>query len=251
MKRILSCCLVLSLLYGCGTTGDRDLQPDAKTNDAARANLNLGIAYMQRGDYERSLEKLNRARKADPDYYGTYNAYGLLYQLLGENHKAEENFKKALRLNHNDSATKNNYGRFLCQQGRYKEAEKTFIDAASNPLYETPEIAITNAGTCAMMKGEKDRAEKYFRQALDRNPKIPAALIQMSQLSYDQGNYLSARGYLQRYLEVAKHTPASLWLGIRIERELGDKNAVASYELLLRNNFPDSNETRLLNESGP
>lgn len=250
MKKILFCCLIPFLLYGCASTTDRDLQPDATTNNVARANLNLGVAYMQRGEYEKSLEKLDRARKADPGYYATYNAYGLLYQLLGKNREAEENFKKALSLNRNDSATRNNYGRFLCQQGRYKEAEETFMEAANNPLYETPEIAITNAGTCAMMKGEKDLAEKYFRQALDRNPKIPVALLQMSQLSYDEGSYLSARGYLQRYLEVAKHTPASLWLGIRIEKKLGDKDAVASYKLLLRNNFPDSEETKLLNESG-
>ena len=249
MRKMLSFCLVLSLLYGCNTTGGRNLQPNTTTNDVALTNLNLGIAYMQRGDYEKSLEKLNKARQADPGYYATYNAYGLLYQLLGEPREAEENFKKALNLNHNDSATKNNFGRFLCQQGRYKEAEETFMQAAANPLYETPEVAISNAGTCAFRNGDKELAEKYFRRALDRNPRIPSVLLQMSQLSYDKGNYLSARGYLQRYLEVSNHTPVSLWLGIRIERELGDKNAEASYKLLLRNNFPDSDETRLLEES--
>ena len=76
------------------------------------------------------------------------------------------------------------------------------------------------------------------------------ALIQMGQISYDQGNYLSARGYLQRYLEVARHTPASLWLGIRVEKELGDKDTLSSYALLLRNNFPDSDEAALLRQSG-
>ena len=57
---------------------------------------------------------------------------------------------------------------------------------------------------------------------------------------------LSARAYLQRFLEVSKHTAASLWMGIRIERQLGDKDAIASYKLALRNNFPDSNEATLL-----
>lgn len=250
MNRIVPFCLVLLLLYGCNTTGGRDLKPSTTTNDAARTNLNLGIAYMQRGDYEKSLEKLDRARQADPGYYATYNAYGLLYQLLGETRRAEENFKKALSLNRDDSGTRNNYGRFLCQQERFTEAEQAFLEAASNPLYETPEIAIANAGTCALRQGEKEKAEKYFRRALNRNPKIPTALLQMSELSYGQGNSLSARGYLQRFLEVSKHTPASLWLGIRIEKALGDRNTEASYKLLLRNNFPDSNETRLLNESG-
>ena len=72
----------------------------------------------------------------------------------------------------------------------------------------------------------------------------------MAKLSYANGNYLSARAFLQRYLEIANQTPASLWLGIQIEQKLGDKNTLSSYALLLKNNFPDSREAGLLKESG-
>ncbi|MCG8324683.1 MAG: type IV pilus biogenesis/stability protein PilW, partial [Thiotrichales bacterium] len=61
--------------------------------------------------------------------------------------------------------------------------------------------------------------------------------------------HLSARGYLQRYTGSNSHNAGSLWLGIQIERALGDRDAEASYALLLRNNFPDSREARLLRES--
>ena len=71
----------------------------------------------------------------------------------------------------------------------------------------------------------------------------------MSQISYEKANYLSARAYLQRYLEISRHTSTSLWLGIKIERELGDKDALSSYILSLKNNFPDSIEAGLLLES--
>lgn len=253
MKKFLSllplCLLVLS---ACNTSvKDKDtLTPDRGTNQAAQANLNLGIEYMALGEYEKSLEKLQRARQADPDYSGTYNAMGLLYQLLERNREAENNFRKALKLNPNDSDTLNNYGRFLCQLGRSKEAEKTFLRASDNPLYATPEIAITNAGTCAFTNKRISDAEKYFRQALEINKEMPQALLQMSQLSYATSKYLSARAYLQRFLEVSRHTAASLWLGIRVEKELGDKDALASYSLSLKNNFPDSKEALELENSG-
>lgn len=215
----------------------------------AEANLNLGVAYMQQGQYQLALDKLNRARIAQPDYSPTYNTLGVLYQHLGENAEAEKNYQHAIKLNPTDSAALNNYGQFLCQNGRFDEAEKIFLESASNPLYPTPEIAITNAGTCALSNGQPDLAEEYFKQALDRNPKVAPALFQMAELSYDQGEYLSARGFLQRYLVDNQHTSRSLWLGIRIERELGDKNAVSSYELLLRNRFSDSEEAELLKQS--
>jgi len=72
----------------------------------------------------------------------------------------------------------------------------------------------------------------------------------MAQVSALLERNLSARGYLQRYLEQAPHSAKTLWLGIRIERALGDENAVSSYALLLKANFPDSDETGLLLESG-
>jgi type IV pilus assembly protein PilF len=247
-------CLILVVhgLGGCAQImgPDGTLSTSTRSNDVAEANLNLGIAYMQRGDYEKALDKLNKALAADTHHTPTYNALGLLYQKLGKPEEAEQYFKQALSINKNDAHTLNNYGQFLCANGRYEESQEAFLKAAANPLYELPEIPITNAGTCALENNQPDQAEQYFRNALEKNPRVAVALIQMCQISYDQGNYLSARGYLQRYLEVAKHTSQSLWLGIQIEQKLGDKNTLSSYALLLKNNFPNSNEAELLRESG-
>ena len=244
--------LLITGLNSCAQTNGPGgpLDSSERSNEVAEANLNLGIAYLQRGEYEKSLEKLNKALAADQGYTPTLNALGILYQRLGKPVEAEDYFKRALSRTPNDPSTLNNYGQFLCTNDRYDEAQATFLKAASNPLYETPEISITNAGTCALNNGHPDVAEQYFRDALDKNPRVPIALIQMCQLSYDQGNYLSARGYLQRYLEVAKHNASSLWLGIQIEQELGDKNTLSSYALSLKNNYPDSSEAKLLQESG-
>ncbi len=217
--------------------------------EIADANLSLAVAYIQQDQYQLALEKLERARIAQPDYALVYNTYGVLYQKLGDNTLAEENFKKALKLTPENPDILNNYASFLCQTDRYEEAEQTYLQAAGNPLYPTPEIALTNAGSCARNHDKPDIAEKYLRQALDKNPNVPVALYQMAELSCDQGAYPEARGYLQRYLQFSKHNSRSLWLGIRIEEQLGDKNALASYKLLLRNQFADSREAQLLQES--
>lgn len=238
-------------LNGCNQVAGNSetIRPMAETNDVAQTNLNLGIAYLQRGEYQKSLEKLERARGADKNYPPIYNTLGVLYQRLGDKVKAEVFFKQALNLNSLDSSTLNNYGQFLCQEARYDEAEATFMKATQNPLYSTPEIALSNAGTCAMAQSKIVIAETHFRNALKKNPKFAIALVQMAQVSYTNTNYLSARGYLQRYLEINSPTAKSLWLGIKIENELGDKNALSSYKLLLKNKFPDSKETRLLRDS--
>jgi len=203
---------------------------------------------MREGLFEKALEKLNRAREAKPDYPPVYNALGVLHQNLGIFDVAEDNFKMAIKLNPSNSSAMNNYGLLLCQTERYDEANEIFLKAVNNPLYATPEVAYNNAGTCALNNGQAELAENYFNEALKRNAGMGTALIQMSELSYEKGNYMPARGYLSRYLESNKHSATSLWLGIRIERELGDNNAVSSYELLLRNQFSESEEAKLLSQ---
>jgi len=236
-------------LAGCQTTGQQVDIPQ-RSNAVAEANYNLGVAYLEQKEYESALKKLNKSLAADSNYAPTHNAMGLLHQQIGNMEKAEEYYKRAVSIAPNNGVILNTYGSFLCQQGRYEDAEVVFLQAATNGLYEEPEIAYTNAGTCALENDRTEIAETYFRNALEQNPKVPVALLQMATLSYDQGKYLPARAYIQRYSAVARHTPRSLWLGIRIERELGDKNALSSYALTLRNRFPDSEEARLLNESG-
>ncbi|MGY8815530.1 MAG: type IV pilus biogenesis/stability protein PilW [Gammaproteobacteria bacterium] len=237
------------LIAGCSSSANNStLRPRESTNQIAITNLNLAIEYMRSGSMEIALEKLNRAYQADPQYYGTHNAYGLLYQRLGDPTLAEQHFKKAIELNINDSSGKNNYGSFLCLEGRYSEAEDIFLSAAANPLYLTPEVAYANAGTCAVENNRIETAEKHFRQALTINPEIASALLQMSNINFEQKNYLSARGYLQRFQAVTNHSSSSLLLGIKIETELGDRNTVSSYEMLLKNNYPDSTEIQELNK---
>ena len=104
----------------------------------------------------------------------------------------------------------------------------------------TPELATVT------VQGLTEQAEKYFREALEKNPRIPLALLQMASITYDSGRHLPARGYIQRFAEIARHNPRSLWLGILIERELGDRDAEASYALSLEKNFPDSKEAGML-----
>jgi type IV pilus assembly protein PilF len=142
-----------------------------------------------------------------------------------------------------------NYGLLLCQRDRMPEALKMFELAAANTVYQTPEIAYNNAGTCLLQHGDLAGAEQRFRQALQVQPKLPQALLQMARISFDLNRALPGRGYLQRYAEVASHTSASLWLGIRIERVLGDRLAISRYEQMLEKDFPDSQEARLLLES--
>ncbi|GJM05588.1 MAG: type IV pilus biogenesis/stability protein PilW [marine bacterium B5-7] len=236
-------------------SAERDLNnPKINRNDQALevavANMNLGIEYMQQGAYENALTRLERSLLAKPDYAPTYNILGLLYQRLGDPVESENNFKKSLALDSSgssSSSTHNNYGLLLCNNGRIDEAEAEFLDAANNPLYNSPEIALTNAGLC-LYDNKPQIGEGYFKQALNKNPRFSHALIQMADISYNRNEYVLAHQYFKRYQSSARHTPKSLWLGIQICKELNFKDDVSSYALLLRNQYPDTIEAKKLSE---
>ncbi|MEQ6342787.1 MAG: type IV pilus biogenesis/stability protein PilW [Gammaproteobacteria bacterium] len=212
----------------------------------AQIYTNLGLTYLQQGKRELALEKLQRAIEADPDLPAANHYLAETYQQLGQVEEAERYYRRAVKLDPGNPMLRNNFGAFLCGHGSRDEAEQQFLLAAKNPRYETPEQAYENAGMCAQRIPDAEKAEQNFRAALGINSKLPRTLHQMASLSYEKQRYLPARAYLQRYLEVAQHTSQSLWLGIKIERALGDDNAVAKYEAQLKSNFPDSEETRLL-----
>lgn len=211
--------------------------------------VKLAVAYMHEGQLDVALQKAKQALDVEANNAEGHNVIALLYDRLGEPGLAERHFQRSLKIEPKNSYVLNAYASFLCQRQQFEEADRYFLKALENPLYKTPEVALTNAGICADRNQQLEKAEQYLRRALSINPNFAAALIQMSQLSFRTDQNLSSRAYLQRYLEQVKPTAASLWLGIQNERILGDRNAVSSYTLLLKNNFPDSREVQLLRDS--
>ncbi len=234
------------LLGACASHKSRFAEQEK--GDPAEANTQLAIAYMREGMYEVAMEKFKKALKQNPNLQVTHSSVAILYERLGETELAEKHYRKAFSLDRKDSPTLNNYGQFLCRKGRLKEADKMFTEAVKNPLYRYPETVYTNAGICAHKKPDPVLAASYFRKALQANPKYPPALREMAKSSFAQEKYLATRAYLQRLQEVVTLTPEYLWIGVRAESELGDRNAVSSYALALKNRFPEADETEALLE---
>lgn len=238
--------VIVPLATGCAPGGTRE----AEGPSPAKINTDIGKIHISEGEYNQAMIKLRKALDQDPNYAPAHSTIAVLHERLREFDKAETHFKKAVRLAPDDSTVRNNFGAFLCKQKRFEEAEAQFEKAVNNPLYETPHFAYTNAGLCALRNSDPQAAETYFRAALRSDPEFPPALFQMARLSYAQQEFLQARAYLQRYMQVGRETPATLWLGVRVERELGDRDTASSYALRLKSEYPDSEETRLLLESG-
>ncbi len=239
--------LPASLLVACATT-NKQASSDTTAQTPAEVNTQLGIEYMREGMYEASLEKFQKALAQDPNLPAAHASVAVLYEQLGENGRADKHYRKAYNLSRDDPLILNNYGQYLCREGRLEEADRMFTKALQDPLYRHPEMILTNAGLCAEKRPDPELAEEYFREALQKNARFPPALRQMVRVSFARQQYLATRAYLQRVQELAPLTPEFLWIGVRAEAALGDQDAASSYGLLLKNEFPESEQAQALIE---
>ena len=212
----------------------------------AKVHAQLAALYFGRGNMAVALEELRIAATADPNYPLTYSLYGLVYMELRELPLAQANFERGLRLSPNDPDINHNYGWFLCQTGRENDAIKYFLQAVRNPLYPAPWRSHAAAGLCALRKNKLKEAEDFFQRALAQAPDDPLSLLQLGQIRYRQGALEEARKLVSRYNKIVEPTAESLWLGLRVERKLGERVAESSYANQLRRRFAASIEYQQL-----
>jgi len=237
--------VLISILQGCSSI-EAYKEQESKNQRIAETHVELGIGYYKQGKMDYALQNIQKAIDAKPDYASAHSAIALVYEQMQKFDEADDHFREAISLSPEDGGLYNNYGVFLCNQKRYKEADKYYLKAIATPQYPTPELAYENAGSCARQAQEYEKAENYLTEALKRNPKLPVSLINMAEVKFEKNNFLSSRAFLQRFEAVSPHNAATLWLGVRIERKLGNKNAESNYAKQLQTDFPKSEQFKLL-----
>ncbi|MEF8755461.1 MAG: type IV pilus biogenesis/stability protein PilW [Accumulibacter sp.] len=223
-------------------------QPTKPRDPRTRAKLHteLGAMYLQSGNLTVALEEMSIAILIDPDYATAYAMRGLAAYRIRELQLADQDFRRALSLDGKDPEINNNYGWFLCQVGREKEGLGHIQTAMRNPLYKTPEKAYLNAGSCYARIGDLASAEAHVEQSLRILPGNPPALLELASINFRKGDVERARHELVELLRQNDPNAEALWLGVRIERALGNRPAEARYASQLRRKFPLSPEAEEL-----
>jgi len=256
--RSLWCAVVLlGLAVGCTTTTTTttslpDMRhagpPVAETPDAANTQrraelrLQLAVGYFQQGQPEVALGEVNQALAADPNHAQAYNLRGLIYMRMDEPEKAEDSFRRAIALKPRDADARHNYGWLLCQQKRYADATQQFEAALAIPTYQEASKTLMTQGVCQMQAGDRAGAEKTLTQAYEMDAGNPVIGYNLALLLYQRGDFARAQFYVRRVNNGPAANAESLWLGIRTENRLGNREAMAQLGTQLQRRFPQSRE---------
>ena len=136
---------------------------------------------------------------------------------------------------------------YLCRNKREREGVERFLAVANNALYNSPEMAFTNAGVCLRSAGQIDEAVINFAKAQRIRPNYAEAAYQLADLELGRGAAAEARAIIDRFTgSFVNVTPEMLLLGVRAAHAQGDRLAEERYARRLRLDFPGSDQTRSL-----
>lgn len=231
-----------------GNQPQRDLvtaSDEPATRTRARIRLELAVGYFEQGQTTVALDELKMALATDPDYADAYNLRGLVYMRLKDYPLAESSFRRALALKPGDANTLHNLAWLMCQTDRHPESMQFFGQALADPAYGDRAKTLMTQGLCQMRANQPKQAQESLLQSFQLDAGNPITEYNLALLMFQRGDLPRAQFYIRRLNNSEWANAESLWLGIRIERRLGNREAVEQLAVPLHKRFAQSREAGL------
>ena len=259
MKRVrnvllMSVCWAAVLLAGCAgkpgsapgaASGRGEIMTESDEPDVrkrARIRLELAANYFQQGQTSVALDELKQALVTDPTYADAYNLRGLVYMRMNDNALAEDSFRRAMALNPRDGDVLHNYGWLLCQQKRYSESITLFGRAIAMSQYAGQAKTLMTQGICQISAGQAAEGERSLSQSYELDAGNPITGYHLSRALFQRGDLPRAQFYIRRVNNSDLARAETLWLGIKVERSLGNREAMLQLADQLKKRFGQSRE---------
>jgi type IV pilus biogenesis/stability protein PilW len=191
---------------------------DISNKKRVRSHVDVGLAYLQSGQYTSAIREFAKAEKLAPKDPDLHYYLGISYNNIKRYNRAVTELKKAIVLKPDSPSVHNYLGTVYIKTGFYDKAITEFQIAASDDLYETPAIALNNMGWVYYRKGDYKTALLKYQEALDRNPStnIPFLIQKNMGVAYLADNQINnAIRHLKKSLQIAPYIAEThYWLGM-------------------------------------
>lgn len=220
------------LLAGCQT---------AQQNKAlVETRLQLGLAYLARGELDAAQRNLQRALALAPNDYRTQLAEARYQHQAGDDTLAAKYYHRALTLAPQNGYVLNNYGAFLCRLGQYDAAQRHFIQAAEDSANGTRADSVENSGYCYLNAGQRESARDALAEAVTADPAKGMPMLAEAERRFGKGKREDSRVLLEIYQHSFPVSAESLWLEIRFAVQEGRTADVKHFGGQLARIFPQS-----------
>jgi type IV pilus assembly protein PilF len=213
-------------------------EPDARKR--ARIRIELAAGYFAEGQNTVALDEIKLALQADPTYAPAYGLRGLVYMGMNNDSLAEESFQRSIQLNPRDPDALHNYGWYACQRGRYAQSSDLFQRALASPVYGGQARTLLALGICQIRAGQFEEAEANLARSYELDAANPIVAYNLASLQFRRGDDAKAQFTIRRLNNTELANAETLWLGIKVERRLRNREAMAQLAQQLSRRYPDS-----------
>lgn len=244
LKRLLLVCCVLALV-ACSTTSEvKPLYKDKiSKSKEVEARVQIALIYLQDDKNSEAIAELQRAQEVDPNSPRMHEVLALSLEKVTDYKRANTHFKKMLKLDPSYSRGRANYGYYLMRQEDYVEAYKHLQKVADDIYYPQRAMVYQQMAVCAQLLGKNEEMISNYQKAIAIDRNFAPPLLELAKTEFNNGNYPKAQAYFEQYREKVEQSSAdALLLGIKLAIAFQDRNAEASYALVLKNLYPYSQE---------
>jgi tetratricopeptide (TPR) repeat protein len=163
----------------------------------------LGVALLDQGRIEASIEQLERALAGAPDFAEARVDLARAYRGAGRADDARAEVRRVLEKTAHHQRAWLAYGDVLVDLGQYDDARVAFERARLTD----PERARIEEASAALTRDDRRRSEELFREILRRDPSHVAALCGLAAVSLAAEMPADAERLLRHALRQSEHLP--------------------------------------------
>lgn len=207
-------CIAL-LLSACVTNGPAN---KVWSNDKrVRAQVELGLDYLKRDQLDIARERFEKALSINKSSSAALHGLGLVEAKSLNYDRARQYLSRSIQLSPDNEKAKSDYAVILCETQSASQGIELLEGMRTLTLSLGAQLALAR---CYEANHELNKAEKAYQVVLSSRPTTRQALISMAHLKYQADNYLSARGFLQRYFATNTISSKALLLAAKVENNL-------------------------------
>ncbi len=203
------CAVLMTAVAACGLTNNETRKKEAE------AGRRLGEAYLQQGNFAAALKEFKAAEGKNPNDHLLQYDIGLLYAHKERYDEAIVHYKKALELSPDYGPAVNSLGNAYAGKKDWDQAIFYYDKVINDMLYATPHFAYAGLGSAYFFKGDLQRSEKNYLQALNIKPDFVNALQGLSETYIAMGRVPEAVEKLQK---AVRHAPENAALHFQLAR---------------------------------
>ena len=190
---------------------------------------NRGIAKRASGDISGAIADFDQAITLNPEYGEAYGGRGIAKRVSGDHQGAIADFDKVIELNPQSVLAYRNRGLTKRILGDHQDAIADFDKALDlNPQYAQ---AYVGRGIAKRASGDHQGAIADFNKALELNPRYASAYNHRGTAKYDSGDHQGAIVDLNRAIELnSQFVDAYYNRGLAKFRSGDFKDAIADFE---------------------